>query len=144
MVLIDNPQTIKKFLLGGKAQFVLLNTNSNNSIQFKLTLKNIKDDSKLYYLFHNKLYCGYLKVEVYNNENISYFGVPCNKKNLTDIDVHKYFLIFNSYLSFIFKDTLPKGTDFYHIGKCSICGRALSDPTSIKIGIGKICLEKYT
>ena len=32
--------------------------------------------------------------------------------------------------------------EFYHMGKCAACGRALTNPESIETGFGPICAEK--
>jgi hypothetical protein len=37
---------------------------------------------------------------------------------------------------------LPTGYSVKHEGKCCCCGRALTDPLSIELGIGPICREK--
>lgn len=37
---------------------------------------------------------------------------------------------------------LPEGYSVKHEGKCCCCGRALTDPLSIELGIGPICREK--
>lgn len=37
------------------------------------------------------------------------------------------------------KKTLKEGYDIHHEGVCGKCGRELTDPTSIKIGIGPTC-----
>lgn len=39
---------------------------------------------------------------------------------------------------------LPEGYSIQHEGKCCCCGRALTDPESIELGIGPICREKVS
>lgn len=36
---------------------------------------------------------------------------------------------------------LPSGYDIHHEGKCGKCGRALTDPDSIKSGFGPTCIN---
>jgi hypothetical protein len=38
---------------------------------------------------------------------------------------------------------LPEGYSIKHEGKCCRCGRTLTDPTSIELGIGPECREKF-
>lgn len=40
------------------------------------------------------------------------------------------------------KQELPKGYDIQHEGKCGACGRPLTDPESIKLGLGPVCRTK--
>lgn len=38
---------------------------------------------------------------------------------------------------------LPEGYSIQHEGRCCRCGRTLTDPTSISLGIGPECREKF-
>lgn len=40
------------------------------------------------------------------------------------------------------KGTLPDCVEIWHEGRCGRCGRPLTDPDSIKSGIGPVCREK--
>lgn len=37
---------------------------------------------------------------------------------------------------------LPDGVEFIHAGKCGRCGRTLTTPQSIEMGLGPVCAEK--
>jgi hypothetical protein len=37
---------------------------------------------------------------------------------------------------------LPFGYKVYHTGQCGVCGRALTDPVSIELGIGPYCIKR--
>jgi hypothetical protein len=43
--------------------------------------------------------------------------------------------------SFISKGELPPACEVWHEGRCGKCGRALTDPESIKTGLGPVCAE---
>lgn len=38
---------------------------------------------------------------------------------------------------------LPEGATFYHEGVCARCGRKLTTPESIQLGIGPVCATKH-
>lgn len=40
------------------------------------------------------------------------------------------------------KEPLPEGYKIDHIGECAVCGRALTTPESIELGIGPVCLAR--
>ena len=40
------------------------------------------------------------------------------------------------------KATLPQGYNIQHEGRCGRCGRPLTDPESIRTGLGSVCREK--
>jgi len=39
-------------------------------------------------------------------------------------------------------EELPEAIEFWHKGACARCGRDLTDPQSIKVGMGPICRDK--
>lgn len=45
------------------------------------------------------------------------------------------------FLMHLTKNNIPKEIEFWHEGKCGKCGRALTDPISIKRGLGPSCAE---
>ena len=49
---------------------------------------------------------------------------------------------FHYFIHHIIKRTLPEQFHVYHSGACGRCGRELTDPESIKLGIGPTCRNK--
>jgi len=43
-----------------------------------------------------------------------------------------------------FQMTLPEGYHVQHEGKCCCCGKALTDPNSINLGIGPDCAKRFS
>jgi len=33
--------------------------------------------------------------------------------------------------------------EFYHMGICSCCGRTLTTPHSVEMGVGPVCFQRY-
>jgi hypothetical protein len=44
-------------------------------------------------------------------------------------------------LMYITRDKIPDTIEFWHEGKCGKCNRPLTDPVSIKRGLGPSCAE---
>lgn len=134
---------LKNFLQGGKASFIIVNTNSNNHLGFKIKFKEIKDKldkskivNKLYYVYyksHSNIYIGFIDKE------FNYFK---RKANLED-DFNIKATIFDNFFRIVYKlNKLPNDVEVFHTGQCCRCGRELTDPIYMEKGIGKICAEK--
>ncbi len=130
-------ENIKPFLLGGKCNFVLINTTTNNHIGYTINLvdKKKETDKDRYYIFYNStspIYIGWL------NEDASWLGLAPNIEE----QYLKQQAIFHKLHEFIFKkNKYPNNIEIHYTGQCSKCGRILKDPKYIKLGIGKYCLE---
>lgn len=126
---------LKKFLLGGKAEFTLKNIKSGNHYTFQLRQK----DGGCYFLFvilQAKIYLGFLSSF---EEKIIHIS---RSPNIYE-DQYKYFDILKNFLDIIFeKNQLPKGIQIFYTGYCSVCNRKLKDPESLVIGIGSECRKK--
>lgn len=129
-------ENIKNFLLGGKCDFILINKTTKHHIGFSIKLitkSNTKPNR--YYVYYNSTsptYIGWL------NEDGSWLGIYTNIEE----QYLKQQSIFHKLHNYIFKeDKYPNNIEIHYTGQCSKCGRILKDPKSIKLGIGKYCLE---
>lgn len=129
---IKNP---KLFMLGGNANFSIINTNNNKEYKYKITKSK---DGNIYFVKvknSNKYeYAGYLKII---NNNIAYFtgknGLLTNKDEAI------------KGIMYAFKHgncELPNPMKMTHHCLCAKCGRKLDDEESIIRGFGPICWEK--
>ena len=134
---LDNLEHLQKYLLGGKAEFIIENIKSTN--HYTYFIKKKKDN--IYYLFviiHKPIYLGHFQYELGKNVFLSLQAKNTDNTNL------KYYNLLISFLTFIYKENkIPQGIEIYYTGRCSVCNRVLTDPESINIGIGKYCLENY-
>lgn len=139
---------LQNFLLGGKAMFTLRNEKSGNHIVFSFRKQDVKykhifpikltPTQYIYVHKHSKIYLGYFQCKLDVDPPITW--IHPNSKLYEDEMV--YYRIIMNFLMMVFSiGKMPKGLKIYYNGKCSICGRKLTDPDYIKIGIGKYCLE---
>lgn len=137
----------KKFILGGKADFIVRNINSGNHLNYKV-LKHIPkeneqiDETKeIYYVYfksHKDIYLGNI-IKYKDNKILYFFGAKKFDNNFS-----KELEIFVKLFYFIFrKNMYPISVQILYTGECSVCGRKLTNPDYIKIGIGSKCLS-YT
>ncbi len=134
---IEQIGDIKNFVFAGSAIFTLESTLSGSWYTFKVEQSDKND--KMFFVSvlrgsDNTSSYTYLGL-VINDE----FRLTKNSKYGEEASCYKAF-------NFFFKDLMRmhihSKLKFYHLGICSKCGRPLTTPESVKIGIGPICLSK--
>lgn len=137
-VLNNNVNDALDYIIGKKAIYTLLNTQSGNRFTYKT--------------YEKKSMPGILLVSLLsgpdNTSNYTYLGF-INKRNWifkssdksTITPDAQSFQVFNYVYNRLRANTLPDFISVYHHGKCSRCGRTLTVPTSIESGIGPECIK---
>ena len=143
-------ENIKEFILGGKADFTILQecTDEVKEQQYKYRITIPKDyepsTTPVWYVFaeldttHSGVeedgkslkYQGYLKRDL--SFNIGAKGIEdYNQKSVNG-------------LIWVLKrsNNLPSAVHIYHHGKCSVCGRKLTDAKSLRCGVGPTCRKR--
>lgn len=137
-------KSIKEFILGGDARFTILQeaTEKTPSYQVKYRVKNngsntcwfvsteLFFDDDLFTDGRKLTYQGYLKRDL--SFNIGAKGVEdYNQKAIRGL-----LWVLNH------PDNLPSIVHIFHHGRCSVCGRKLTDAKSLRCGIGPTCRKK--
>ena len=135
---------IKEFILGGDARFTILQeaTEKTPTYQVKYRVKNNGSNTCWFVstelFFDNDLfsdgkkltYQGYLKRDL--SFNIGAKGIEdYNQKAINGL----IWVLTHS-------DRLPSAVHIYHHGRCSVCGRKLTDAISLKCGVGPTCRKR--
>lgn len=134
---ITNLSHLQDFLIGGKAEFTLENEKSGNHYTFRIVKKTDKYFPKTgspNFFVHSNEYLGLF----YFSDFPLKIGIRY-KSSREEKDNHKWRII-QDFLMFIYlKGKIPNGINIYHNGRCSKCGRILTDPESINSGTGPTC-----
>ena len=130
----------KDFFFAGKAIVTLKNIHTGNRFTYKVTKargdKNIHFISVFVGTDNTNPYAYSFIGTVFEHNSFKYSSkakMPLKAKPVA---------IINTFLSFLSNNSLPKGVEMWHEGKCGCCGRRLTVPESISSGFGKLCLEK--
>lgn len=143
-------ENIKEFILGGKADFTILQetTEKAKEQQYKYRVTIPKDTTpettSVWYVSaeldetnsgvekdgKNLKYQGYLKRDL--SFNIGAKGIEdYNQKSINGL----VWVLRHS-------SNLPSVVHIYHHGKCSVCGRKLTDAKSLRCGVGPTCRKR--
>lgn len=134
---------IESFILGGKAEFTILQDTNNVQARYRVVKSK---DSKLWFIYSTEE----------NQTSLSYQGF-ITKDDLSSSSVYSSMRYGKNsprnpnersnrallwVLQHAVKDALPDGVHVIHHGKCSVCGRPLKDTTSLMYGVGPVCRER--
>lgn len=137
---VDNEvrEDIMSYILGGKSEFTLVQvTEGKKPVQSRYRVC-VNDTRNIYFIY---VWDG--KKFIYQG----YFGIRDKvirkAKNLSDDEVD---IVSLRALAWVFShaDRLPECVHIYHNGKCSRCGRKLTDAESLRTGLGPTCRQRRT
>lgn len=121
------------FIFAGNSTFTVLNTKTQNRFTFKVRKAK---DSDVYF------------VKVLTSPDIYQFigsvlknSFKYSKKSKISIDAQSI-VVFQYILNKLLTDNLDSCVEIWHEGKCGKCGRQLTVPESIEIGIGPECNKR--
>lgn len=142
---LSDVNDIKKFILAGKAIFTLESTRTGKWFTYKVNKKEFKNREtgeveKTFYFVS-------LLRGPQNDSDYTYLGtinpnfyVNTTPKSKISKDAIS-FKALSFFASYLRKGELHDEINFYHEGICGKCGKKLTTPTSISIGLGPICSE---
>ncbi|QIG73807.1 hypothetical protein PP935_gp032 [Rhizobium phage RHph_N34] len=121
---------ITKFIYAGKSIFTLRSRRTDDHFTYKVKKKN----DGIYYVF--VLSDGYEYIGTIKNRN--FFPSKKDGRSLDELPLRA----FKWSIDHIQNGKVPSELEFYHEGRCARCSRRLTDPTSLKTGIGPECSSK--
>jgi len=129
-----------KFFQGGRALFTVANGKGEH---YTFKIRQPKGDNKPFFV---SLLTGpnneadYTYLGIYNPNANKVFLTAKSKMNENSTPVK----VINWAIGIVASGkTLPNGYSIAHEGKCCRCGRLLTDPTSIELGIGPECRKRF-
>lgn len=130
-------ENYRSFILAGRALFTIVNEKTGG--QYTFAIRQKRAAPTIYY------------ISVYLGRQKQYFAhyhkgtgiLSKAKKHFTSEYHHTPFEVMRWLLYKYSRNLpLPEGVKIYHWAACAACGRTLTDPESIKIGLGPYCRGK--
>ena len=136
---IKNFNDVKNFLFGGKAIFTLKSTVSDKHFTFEVKSAG-EDKPDLFYVsllngsdnYSNYTYFGYIAKGKYGYSSKS-------KLNKSAPGILGFEWFYNNFV----KGGISEKVEFWSEGICSCCGKKLTVPSSLNVGLGDICRQKF-
>lgn len=126
-----NHSDVLKFIFAGNSKFTTVNTETGN--RFTFHVKQAKD-SNLFF------------VKILTNGQYNFIGTITagiythGKKSNVSVDAQSVKVI-NYIIDKLKTNTLKECVEIWHEGTCGKCGRPLTVPSSIILGIGPQCVK---
>ena len=142
-------ERIKTFVLAGNATFTLVSARTSTRFTYRIRCPGDKDTDDAASSTRAPAYFVALLTGSDNRRDYNYLGVIFDGRTYrhgktkacagADAPSAKAFDFFWRCLA---QGSLPDALEFWHEGHCGRCGRLLTDPSSIEIGLGPDCAEK--
>lgn len=130
-------ENIKSFLLSGKAKFTVESLKTNKHYTYRVVKC---DDKDMYFVSVNTEYEAYMFIgNMWADTDLTDFKFMKSKKLREDSDPQSVVVFKFIIERYLMSDNPHKDIVFYHHGKCGRCGRKLTTPESIKLGLGPYC-----
>jgi hypothetical protein len=126
---------VKRFCFGGHAHFTLESKASGQHYTFEISKRE----------FGNKVL--WFAAVMTNGEQYTYIGKLISKNTIQFTQKSRLTAEAPAvkalcwFLRALTAGVIPDSVVVYHSGRCGRCGRELTDPESIRCGIGPVCRE---
>jgi Family of unknown function (DUF6011) len=122
----------REFMFGGRALFTAQSLKTNHHYTYRVR----KSDGDLWFV--------HLRT---SSDAFTYMGVITHGKFKTTSKSRYNFMsppvkAFEYILASVQRDEMPTMLRITHEGKCCVCGRTLTNPESLKTGIGPECAKR--
>ena len=126
---------LEKYIFAGNAYFTLTSRKTNAHYTYNISKKK---NAPVWFVKiqdgHSNVYSGYIKV---NNGTYQYYK---GNSGTYDMDDNRI-LSLMWFIRHINDTDIDNKIVLQHVGKCCKCGRKLTDPKSIELGIGPECMK---
>ena len=136
---LENVEDIKRFIIGGKAIMTLESKTTGRWFTYRI--KKAKKDEENSTFFVSVL-TGNDNESAYTYMGTIFKGEKLKftlTKNSKIGDSALSYKAFNFFFNLLLNNKVHNEMSIYHRGLCSVCGKSLTTPDSLKSGIGPVC-----
>jgi hypothetical protein len=139
---LTDKDEIQMYVYGGKGRFRLKSLKSEKEFTYKISPMskyNPKYDEYTYYV-SLVIPGGSTFLGVMKSEENKYIHSKKSIKDFNSPEVKGFRWLLGQFET---EKEFPTEMEFYHMGICSCCGKVLTIPGSIELGIGPVCFQRY-
>ena len=129
---ISNDKAVN-YILGGKSFVTFQNPLTENRFTYKVVKHKVDDIYFVHVLTNPEVYMFLGTIRDY--------GFKYSHKSKINRDA-KSVIVFDYVFHHLIMETLNSTIEIFHDGRCSKCGRQLTDPESVEYGLGPYCRKK--
>jgi hypothetical protein len=133
--LMSDPMVVRHFMFAGNATFTLVSKHTGSRFTYRCANGHQNDNVTFVRIRTSGDHWTFIGT-IFNQTRYVH---SCKTKVTEDA---ASVIAFNWFLRHIKQDVLPATVEFWHEGRCGKCNRQLTDPESIKRGIGPICANE--
>jgi len=139
---ITDKDQIQMYVYGGKGRFRMKSLKSEKEFVYKISPMSKRNARYDEYTFYVSLVVpgGTEFMGVMKSEENRYIHSKKSYRQFDSPEVKGFRWLLEQFQT---DSEFPPMMEFYHMGVCSCCGKGLTDPTSIELGIGPICFKRY-
>lgn len=149
--LMTNVEDIARFILGGRAVFTIVSKATGKRLTFKVTQRVQKDEATREVVKRSPYFVSLLAGpsntsdyqyigSIFDDGEYGSFELTAKSTMRTDsVPVKAFDYVFRRAMRD--DDSLLNQIEFWHEGRCCCCGKPLTVPDSIAMGIGPVCLS---
>ena len=132
-----DPNSALNFILAGKSIFTIRSLKTGARYTYKVSQKQTEGRPPVWFV---KLLAG-----PDNTSDYVYIGMVNNEKQfrLTSKSTMKEDSLpvkaFDWFVSLLARSVTPQNVELWHVGRCGRCGRLLTVPESVALGLGPEC-----
>lgn len=139
---LTDPRDAFNYIMAGRGRFTIVSVSTGNRFTYRIGLPSYNPGHR-----KPKIIPRFVSVLISGSDDYAFIGFIRGTQFLysqkakvsEDAPSFKAFAWFFRRLTY---NIMPEDAEFWHEGKCALCGRALTVPESIARGFGPICLEK--
>lgn len=132
---------VKQFILAGNALFTVRNAETGNRFTYRARVaKDDNGDAQVSGPYFVQVLTGPENTSDYTYLGTIFHGEKYfhGRKSRIGEDAQSN-RVFQWFFHHLNQNSLPDAIEVWHEGRCCVCGRTLTDPESIELGIGPVC-----
>mgnify|MGYP000959020201 CR=1 FL=1 len=134
--ILKGKSSISEFVYAGNSLFTLLNTKTGSRFTYRFK-KGRRDNVWCVSVLTSPANFSYIGVSIFDENKKEYVYIHAKKSKVT-LKAQSALTI-NWFISALNHDSIPENVEVWHNGRCGKCGRALTVPESIEVGLGPTC-----